>query len=99
MHTILSLLLLLLLASCGPKDIAGVGEDSDRQLSSVSHAEQMRYPIYGQDANQKMLYQNNCMNTMVYRQYLINNALKASQYDMEAEKQRAKPKQASPFLE
>ncbi|MCR5813624.1 MAG: chemotaxis protein [Desulfovibrio sp.] len=93
------LALCLLLSACGPKDIGQSLEEEEPIRTSVSSAEQMRYPIYGTDGNQKMLYLNNTMDTMVLRQTLLHNALKPSAGGPSPEhpSYRAFPKQASPF--
>ena len=91
------LALCLLLSACGPQDIGHSQDEEEPIRTSVSAAEQMRYPVYGTDSNQKMLYLNNTMDTMVLRQSLMNNALKPSGISPEHPSYRAHPKEASPF--
>lgn len=85
-----------LLISCGPKDIT-VGDSEETIPTSVSNAEQMRYPMYGSGANQKLLYQRNLMNSMLLQQSAIQSTLRPS--DIEAAERRKRPREASPFRE
>lgn len=94
---IVALILSILCAACGPKEITTFEEEDTH--SSISMAEQMRYPLYGQDRNQRMLYTNNLMNTMVFKQNYIQAKLAKSTLDKEAEKARLIPKERSPFLD
>ena len=87
----LPVLLTALLCACGPREISGVGETEDRESSST--AEQMRYPLYGTDATQRMLYRNNLASTMVYRQSVIENSLRNPEPGQKA------PRERCPFLE
>ena len=84
---------------CGPRDISQ--ENSDYQVesrTSVSTAEQMRYPSFGSDANQRMLFLNNKMDVMTMRQNYINSQLKDPHHLSPANpKYRAIPKEPSPF--
>ena len=93
------LALFLLLSACGPKDIGQSLDEEEPIRTSVSSAEQMRYPVYGTDSNQKMLYLQNTMDSMVLRQSLISNTLKPQTGALSPEHPtyRAHPKQASPF--
>lgn len=90
--------LTFMLAACGPKDI-GQGEVEDPpQRTSVSNAEQMRYPHFGSDANQRMLFFHNKMDVMYTRQSMLESRLKVgSELSPEHPNYRAVPKEPSPF--
>ena len=94
---ILPLLLLSLLAACGPKEIGLDSESTSSGETSVSVAEQMRYPLFGSGAKERMLYVNNKMDVMVERQNFMQSKLKAGQVPPESPNYRAKPKERSPF--
>lgn len=88
--------LAFLLVSCGPKDISTeIEERSER--TSVSTAEQMRFPHFGSDANQRMLFNVNRMDSMTARQRSIGAQIRASNMSPEREEYRRTPKQQSPF--
>ena len=92
-------LLLSLLTACGPKEIGSAEEEEESIRTSVSAAEQMRYPMTGTDYNQRMLFLNNQMETMVARQRAITSTLTPQGISPEHPAYRAVPKQASPFRE
>ena len=53
----------------------------------------MRYPLYGSDNTQRMLYQFNTVNSMLLRQSAIEASLKNPDQTQKA------PKERCPFLE
>ncbi|MBQ7738103.1 MAG: chemotaxis protein [Desulfovibrionaceae bacterium] len=97
---ILILAQVLLLAACGPKDIGSDYTAESDEKTSVSVAEQMRYPLFGSDGNQRMLYMHNRMDTMVARQKFMNAKLQnKSGLSPEDPNYRSTPKERSPFRE
>ncbi|MBO4369177.1 MAG: chemotaxis protein [Desulfovibrio sp.] len=95
-------LVLTFLHGCGPKDIGNETVVEENTPTSVSAAEQMRYPMFGTDANQRMLFLNNKMDTMVLKQAIIRNAKTPGttspvSVSPEDPAYRAVPKQQSPF--
>lgn len=96
---LLDLLLLALTTSCGPKDIGTSATEEEPIRTSVSSAEQMRYPMFGSDRTQKMLFLNNQMDSMVVRQNVISHSLQRDGQAISPEDPRYRliPKQPSPF--
>ncbi len=98
------LLAILLLVSCGPRDIGSGSSEEEKITTSVSAAEQMRYPMYGADANQHMLFQANTMDTMVLKQNIMYQGLRppkegTATINPALPAYREHPKQPSPFRE
>lgn len=102
------LLALLLAASggmggCGPKDIGeGSSASYDSQPQGVSVEDQLRYPIYGSNNTQRMLYMQNRPDVMAnVQQWRINQFRRANGFDNATDPEdpqyRAVPKQRSPF--
>lgn len=102
------LLVLLLAASggmggCGPKDIGeGSSARYDSQPQGVSVEDQLRYPIYGSNNTQRMLYMQNRPDVMAnVQQWRINQFRRANGFDNTTDPEdpqyRAVPKQRSPF--
>lgn len=98
---ILAVLLLPVLAGCGPKDIgAGSSSDGERGAPAPSTAEQLRYPMTGAGNTQRMLYYYNrpdVMSRMQDWQISRFNRLTGAQPSPEDPAYRAVPKQRSPF--
>ena len=91
-------LLPLLLNACGPKDIGNASLEEEPIHTSVSTAEQMRYPAFGSDAIQRQLFYDNKMQNMVARQNIMRSSLKhPAALSPEHPDYRAVPKEKSPF--
>ncbi|MBQ9536969.1 MAG: hypothetical protein IJU79_04170 [Desulfovibrionaceae bacterium] len=87
----------LLLCACGPKDIGQELAD-DVEEAHLSTAEQMRYPHFGSDANQRRLFFNNQMHIMEQRQHIIAAPLHAPNgLSPASPRYREIPKEQSPF--
>ena len=90
-------ILVFFLSACGPKDISTESNEDPPIRTSASTAEQMRYPFFGSDANQKMLYERNTIDNMVVRQHIISSSLHDQSVSPENPTYRATPKEKSPF--
>ena len=104
MKTIRSFQILLLsatfagfLSACGPKDISTDFTEDEPIRTSVSTAEQMRFPHFGSDANQRMLFMQNRMDHMTVRQKVIHSQIRNSFARGTDQPVQPEPKQASPF--
>ncbi len=91
------------LGGCGPKDIgAGSSSESDSQPQGVSVEDQLRYPVYGSNNTQRMLYYQNRPDVMVNMQKLRMQQFRRmngldTDVSPEDPQYRSVPKQRSPF--
>lgn len=98
----LSLILLCLATACGPKDIGtGTSSDWENQPQGISTADQLRYPIYGSNTTQQLLYFHNRPDLMQQMQkwrmesFIRMHGLKP--INPENPEYRSVPRQRSPF--
>ena len=91
------------LGGCGPKDIgAGSSSESDSQPQGVSVEDQLRYPVYGSNNTQRMLYYQNRPDVMAnMQQWRMQQFRRMNGLDTDVNPEdpqyRAVPKQRSPF--
>ena len=91
------------MAGCGPKDVGeGSSARYESQPQGVSVEDQLRYPVYGSNNTQRMLYLQNRPDVMAnvqqwrMMQFRRVNGLEPVT-DPEDPQYRAVPKQRSPF--
>ena len=91
------------MAGCGPKDV-GEGSSSryESQPQGVSVEDQLRYPVYGSNNTQRMLYLQNRPDVMQnVQQWRMMQFRRANGLDNAADPEdpqyRTVPKQRSPF--
>lgn len=88
---------------CGPKDIgAGSSSENDSQPQGVSVEDQLRYPVYGSNNTQRMLYYQNRPDVMAnMQQWRMQQFRRMNGLDTDVNPEdpqyRAVPKQRSPF--
>ena len=91
------------LGGCGPKDIgAGSSSESDSQPQGVSVEDQLRYPVYGSNNTQRMLYYQNRPDVMAnMQQWRMQQFRRMNGLDTDVSPEdpqyRSVPKQRSPF--
>jgi len=91
------------LVGCGPKDIGtGTSAENESQPRGPSVEDQLRYPMYGSNATQRMLYYQSKPDVMENMQrWRIMQFRRMNGIDTnvnpEDEQYRAAPKQRSPF--
>ncbi|RRD70335.1 MULTISPECIES: chemotaxis protein [unclassified Desulfovibrio] len=93
-------LTLALLAGCGPRDI-GTGTSPEPPPEGISTADQLRYPVYGAGATQRMLYLYShpdiTANMQQWRMRHFARVHGLAPVSPEDPQYRAVPRQASPF--
>ncbi len=91
------------LGGCGPRDIgAGSSSESDSQPQGVSVEDQLRYPVYGSNNTQRMLYYQNRPDVMAnMQQWRMQQFRRMNGLDTDVNPEdpqyRSVPKQRSPF--
>ena len=91
------------MGGCGPKDIgAGSSSENDSQPQGVSVEDQLRYPVYGSNNTQRMLYYQNRPDVMAnMQQWRMQQFRRMNGLDTDVSPEdpqyRSVPKQRSPF--